>query len=213
MIEDTEIFLNCAIDSKKNVLFEGSQGSFLDVNFGTYPYVTSSSTTVGGIVSGLGIPAYKVDGVMGISKAYTTRVGSGPFPTEIKGDEGEKLRKRGKEYGATTGRPRRVGYLDIVLLRYASLLNGIKEIALTKVDVLSGMKSVKIATKYTCEGKESLYPSANIENCKPYYEEMEGWNGIDDENLAKFIKKIEKETGAKVKIVSYGAAREDTLLL
>ena len=212
MVEDTEIWLNNAIDSGKSVLFEGSQASFLDVDFGTYPYVTSSNTTVGGIVTGLGIPPSKIDKVMGIAKAYTTRVGAGPFPTELHGEEGEKLRERGREYGATTGRPRRVGHLDLVLLRYATLINGIDEIALTKVDVLSGMKMVKIATKYECEGEERRYPPANISNCEPIYEEIEGWDNIEDENLQKFVGFIEKETGAKVKIVSYGASREDTIM-
>ncbi len=211
-LEDVEIWLNQAMDSGRSVLFEGSQGTFLDVDFGTYPFVTSSSTTVGGILTGLGVPPSKISGVLGITKAYTTRVGSGPFPTELQGEEAEILRDKGHEYGATTGRPRRVGYLDLPLLRYASMINGVTEIALTKLDVLYSFGKVPVATKYACGGEEYLYPSASIDECKPVYEYLDGWTSIGDENLEKFISIIERETGAKVTILSYGPEREATAL-
>ncbi len=210
-ITDVEVWLNRAIDSGKSVLFEGSQGTLLDVNFGTYPYVTSATTTVGGVSSCLGIPPNKIDNVMGVMKAYTTRVGNGPFPTEILGDDAEYLRRKGNEYGATTGRPRRVGNLDLVLLRYAMLINGVSEIALTKVDVLFDMKRIPIATEYICGGKAYQYPPANIENCIPKYEYINGFSSLQDENFKKFIGFIEKKLGKKVKIVSYGASRRETI--
>ncbi len=210
-ITDTEIWINRAIDSGKSVLFEGSQGTFLDINFGTYPYVTSTTTTVGGVVSCLGVPPNKIDGVMGVMKAYTTRVGNGPFPTEVHGEDAEELRERGNEYGATTGRPRRVGYLDLVLLKYASLINGVSKIAITKVDVLFNMKRIPVATKYVCDGKEYEYPPAIIETCKPEYEYVDGFTSLDDENFKKFVSLIEKKLGRKVKIVSYGPSRGETI--
>ncbi len=213
MVGETEVIINNLMNSGKNILFEGSQGTFLDVDFGTYPYVTSSNTTVGGIVTGLGVPPKKIDKVMGIAKAYTTRVGEGPFPTEVDGDEGDKLREKGGEYGATTGRARRVGYLDLPMLRYATMINGIEEIAITKVDVLQGYPMIKAGIKYKCSKKEYTYPPSNIHKCEVEYVEMDGWNDINDENLKKYIKLIEKETGARVTLVSYGPKREDTVKL
>ncbi len=200
------------MDSGRSVLFEGSQGTFLDVDFGTYPFVTSSSTTVGGVLTGLGVPPGRIDGVLGITKAYTTRVGSGPFPTEIHGEEAEFLRGKGYEYGATTGRPRRVGYLDLPMLRYASMINGVTEIALTKVDVLYSMDEVPVAMRYRCKGAEYDYPPACVETCSPLYEYFPGWKSHDDENLVRFVSMIERETGAKVTIISYGPGREETVL-
>ena len=211
-IEDTEIWINKAIDSGKSVLFEGSQGTFLDLNFGTYPYVTSSPTTVGGVSSGLGVPPSKIHRVMGVMKAYTTRVGNGPFPTEITGENAEALRKRGNEFGATTGRPRRVGYLDLVLLRYASMINGLTGVAITKVDVLFGLDSIPVATEYQCNGKIYDYPPASIEDCKTKYEYLNGFSSINDANFKKFIDFIEKKLARKVKIVSYGPLRNETLI-
>ncbi len=213
MVSDTEIIINNMINSGKNILFEGSQGTFLDVDFGTYPYVTSSNTTVGGIVTGLGVPPKKIDKVMGIAKAYTTRVGEGPFPTEVEGEEGKKLREKGGEYGATTGRARRVGYLDLPMLRYATTINGIDEIALTKVDVLQGYPMIKIGIKYKCHGKEHIYPPPDLHKCEVEYIDIDGWNNINDENFKKYIKLIEKETVARVTLVSYGPKREDTVKL
>ncbi len=212
-IVDTEIWLNHAMDSGKNVLFEGSQGSFLDIDFGTYPFVTSTNTTVGGIIAGLGIAPRRIHKVIGVAKAYMTRVGSGPFPTELFGEDANFLRERGGEYGATTGRPRRVGNPDFVLLKYASLINGVDEIALTKVDVLSGVLDLQVATTYNCNGETYDFPPPNIEDCVPKYESMNGWTDIDDENLNLFIKKIEDFTGARVKYISYGPEPEKTEVL
>ena len=211
-IEDVEIWINRAIDSGKSVLFEGSQGTFLDLNFGTYPYVTSAITTVGGISSGLGVPPSKIHRVMGVMKAYTTRVGNGPFPTEIQGEEAQKLREKGSEFGATTGRPRRVGYLDLALLRYASTINGITELAITKVDVLFHLSSIPVTKGYKCDGKNYEYPPTSIEKCEPEYEFVNGFTSIDDDNFKRFIGFIEKKLSKKVKIVSYGASRDETII-
>ena len=211
-VVDTEIWLNNAINSGSNVMFEGSQGSFLDMDFGTYPFVTSSNTTVGGISTGLGVPPQKIHRVMGITKAYTTRVGEGPFPTELNGDEAKMLRDRGNEYGVTTGRPRRVGWLDMPMLRYATMLNGVTELALTKVDVLTGLSEVQIASTYQCEGKETNYPSARMGECKPKYLTFNGWDNLKDENFINFIKYIERELKTHIKVISYGAERESTIV-
>jgi len=212
-VVDTEVFINQMIDSGKSVLFEGSQGTFLDVDFGTYPFVTSSSTTIGGVVTGLGVPPSKIHRVLGIAKAYTTRVGAGPFPTELSGKEGDELRTRGREYGATTGRPRRVGYLDMVLLRYASLINGVTDIALTKLDILQGMNEVPVGMAYECNAARYLYPPSSIEKCKVAYEYYAGWAGIEDDHLKEYIKNIERETSARVSLLSYGPESESTVEL
>ncbi len=208
MIVDTEVWLNNAISGGMNVLFEGSQGTFLDVDFGTYPYVTSSATTIGGILTGLGVPPSSIHRIVGVAKAYTTRVGGGPFPTELMGDDGETLRRRGGEYGATTGRPRRVGNLDLVLLRYATMINGVTEMVITKADILAGLEKLKVATEYRCDGQIYRYPPINIEKCKPVYEEMGGWKDIYDDALEIFLQKIEKETLARVSMVSYSPERD-----
>ncbi len=212
MITDTELWLNNAMDSGKSVLFEGSQGTYLDVDFGTYPYVTSSSTTVGGIVTGLGIPPQKIHRVVGVAKAYTTRVGSGPFPTEFAGEEESRLRERGAEFGATTGRARRVGALDMSLLRYATLINGVTDIALTKVDVLQGSHEIVVGTKYVCNGTEYEYPPPELEGCSVRYVHLPGWNDIEDDALEKFVEYIENETGARVSMVSYGPERDKIMV-
>jgi adenylosuccinate synthase len=212
-IVDTEIWLHGAITSGKNILFEGSQAALLDIDFGTYPYVTSSSTISGGICSGLGIPPNYVHKIMGVMKPYMTRVGEGPFPTEIYGEEAKILRDKGNEYGATTGRPRRVGWLDLPLLRYATMVGGVKEIALTKVDILEGMEEIPVAVEYECNGQRRKYPPLNIENCKPIYAHFEGWNSIEDKGFQNYVKMIEKETGVKVMIISYGEKRESTKLI
>ncbi len=211
-IVDTEIWLNRAIDDGKTVLFEGSQGAMLDIDFGTYPYVTSAVTLPGGASTGLGIPPRFVHRVLGVIKAYSTRVGEGPFPTEIHGADAEKLRDAGGEYGATTGRPRRVGWMDLVLVRYSVMLSGADELALTKVDVLKGYDKIRVAVAYERDGKKMLYPPANIENCKPVYVEMNGWSDITDDAFRQFVELIERETKAKVKMVSYGREREKTML-
>ena len=211
-VEDTEIWINKAMDSGKSVLFEGSQGTFLDLNFGTYPYVTSSPTTVGGVSTSLGVPPSKIHRVMGVMKAYTTRVGNGPFPTEIHGEKAKVLRDKGNEFGATTGRPRRVGYLDLVLLRYASLINGLTELAITKVDVLFDFERIPVATEYECNGKTYEHPTPLIEKCQPKYEYLAGFSSAQDTEFKEFIRFIEKKISKKVKIVSYGPSRSETLI-
>jgi len=211
-IVDTEIWLNEAIRAGKNVLFEGSQAALLDVDFGTYPFVTSSNTISGGMLTGLGVPPKSIDKIVGVMKPYITRVGAGPFPTEIFGEMAKELRDKGKEYGATTGRPRRIGWLDLPLLRYAVLVSGVEEIALTKVDILQGIEKIPVAFEYDCNGKRR-YPPLHIEGCRPIYTELPGWDSLDDENLWNYLRMIEKETGAKVRIISYGAGREDTKII
>ena len=210
-IVDTEIWLHREMESGKSILFEGSQAALLDVDFGTYPYVTSSSTIPGGISPGLGIDPRKIHRIVGVMKPYMTRVGDGPFPTEIFGEDARKLREKGGEYGATTGRPRRIGYLDMPLLRYASIVSGVDEIALTKVDVLEGMDRIPVAWEYSCDGKITKYPPLDIGNCEPIYRYYDGWNSLKDDNLKAFISIIEREIGARVSIVSYGAERESTI--
>ena len=212
-IKDTEIWINQAISSGKSVLFEGAQGAMLDVDFGTYPYVTSSNTNSLGLFSGLGVPAKALHMVIGVAKAYTTRVGEGPFPTELKNEIGDTLREKGKEYGATTGRPRRVGWLDIPILRYAKLINNVDYIALTKVDVLSGLKEIPVAIKYRCPSGIVDYPTPLLESCEPIYEYLEGWDTLNDESFRKYVKFIEKNVGAKIKLISYGPEREKTMEL
>jgi len=210
-IKDTEIWINQAISSGKSVLFEGAQGAMLDVDFGTYPYVTSSNTNSLGLFSGLGVPARALHMVIGVAKAYTTRVGEGPFPTELKNEIGNTLRERGNEYGATTGRPRRVGWLDIPILRYAKLINNVDYIALTKVDVLSGLKEIPVAIKYRSPSGIVDYPTPLLESCEPIYEYLKGWDTLNDESFRKYVEFIEKNVGAKVKLISYGPEREKTM--
>ncbi|MCY4262850.1 MAG: adenylosuccinate synthetase, partial [Candidatus Dadabacteria bacterium] len=207
-------------DEGKKILFEGAQGALLDIDFGTYPYVTSSNAGLGGVFSGTGAVPGRVNSVVGVAKAYTTRVGEGPFPTEGPGEVQEVLRKEGEEYGATTGRSRRCGWLDAVALNYALRTNGVTTIALTKLDVLSGFEKVKICTSYGYKGSVTKNFPASLsvlENCEPSYEEMDGWNedldGIksaDDlpQNAMRFIKRIEELTGVPVCIVSVGPQRD-----
>ncbi len=219
---DSEILVNRAIDSGQEVLFEGAQGTFLDVDHGTYPFVTSSNTIAGGACTGAGVPPWKVERVLGVAKAYTTRVGEGPLPTEIKGEEAENLRERGGEFGATTGRPRRVGWLDLPLLRYAALVNGVREIALTKVDVLAGRSTIPVATAYRVGGREVLYPPPDLEGAEPVYVEMEGWSESEVEDclsgeipgpIKEYVALVESATGARVTIISLGKDRERTVVL
>ena len=212
-VVDTDVWLNRAIDSRQNVLFEGSQGTFLDIDFGFYPYVTSTHTTVGGIITGLGIPPTKIHRVLGVTKAYTTRVGGGPFPTEIYDEEARRIREKGKEYGATTGRERRIGYLDLVLLRYSTLINGVNSLAITKVDVVSNMEKIPIAIRYKCGEKEYEYPPPNVDNCKPIYEYIDGWSGEDSSSYIRFSNLIGEKLGRKIEIISFGEDREKTIKL
>ncbi len=224
-IADTDVAVNRAIDKGENVLFEGAQGTLLDIDHGTYPYVTSSNASAGGVCTGLGVPPTKVNRILGVVKAYTTRVGGGPFPTEIPGPLGAELQKKGNEFGATTGRPRRCGWLDAVALRHSAMINGLTGIAITKLDILDGQKEINICTSYKC-GNETLetFPTeaAILERCKPQYESFPGWNestsGLteyDDlpANARKYLKTIEKMLGVEVHMISTGPGREALILL
>jgi adenylosuccinate synthase len=226
-ITDTSLLLNKAISEGKNILLEGAQAALLDIDFGTYPYVTSSSPTAGGACTGLGIPPTSIDRVIGVVKAYSTRVGNGPFPTELLDNNGEQLRKAGREYGATTGRPRRCGWLDAVAVRYAVMINGIESVALTKLDVLSDMPEIKICTKYEriTDGKVIEHFTTNLKtlgSIRPIYESFEGWKKSDLEgitersdlpkNVEKYLTVIERELGVPLNIISLGAGRNETLI-
>lgn len=220
---DVSLKLNNSLDENKSILFEGAQGTLLDIDHGTYPFVTSSNTTAGGASTGTGVGPSKIKKVVGIAKAYTTRVGKGPFPTEIKGKEGEYLQKKGNEFGTTTGRPRRCGWLDTVILKYAVRINGINEFALTKLDVLCGLDKIKICTKYKQNGKIIDNLPADLSNCEPVYEELPGWGEFDNSISEKgydalpkeaksYIDRIEELTKTKISLISYGPARSDTFI-
>jgi len=226
-ITDTSLLLNKAIAEGKDILLEGAQAALLDIDFGTYPYVTSSSPTAGGACTGLGIPPTAIDKVIGVVKAYSTRVGNGPFPTELLDATGEQLRKTGREYGATTGRPRRCGWLDAVAVRYAVMINGIESIALTKLDVLSDLPEIKLCTKYErkTDGKILEHFTTNLQtldSIRPIYESFEGWKtsdlkGITERedlpaNVEKYLSAIERELAAPLNIISLGAGRNETLI-
>ena len=224
-IIDTGDLLQKAIASGRNILFEGAQGSHLDVDHGTYPYVTSSSTVAGGACAGTGIGPKSIDTVVGISKAYTTRVGSGPFPTELADEMGERIREEGGEYGATTGRPRRCGWFDAVVVRQSARLNGMTGLVITKLDVLDGIDPIRICVGYTCgENRYDVLPSGlqELEKCRPVYEEHPGWStptaGCRDwERLPKeaksYIGRIEELTGVRVTLVSTGQERSEYIEL
>jgi len=217
------------IRSGKMVIFEGAQGTLLDIDHGTYPFVTSSNTISGGACTGTGIPPTCISEIIGVMKAYTTRVGSGPFPTEIKNDLASLIRARGGEYGATTGRPRRIGWLDLVALRYAVRINGVTSLAITKMDVLSGLKKIKVCHEYLVDNKHiDEFPASirDLERCVPVYKEYPGWGEnnfnikrIREEgiaalprNLESYIEMIEEELGVPVKILSFGSEREKTVI-
>ncbi|MCX2683560.1 adenylosuccinate synthase [Campylobacter sp. MIT 21-1685] len=220
-ITDTTRMLWKALDEDKKVLLEGAQGSMLDIDHGTYPYVTSSNTIAAGALTGLGLNPKEVGSIIGIVKAYTTRVGNGAFPTEDKGEDGEKLATIGKEIGTSTGRKRRCGWFDAVAVKYAARLNGLDFLALTKLDVLDGFEKVKICYAYEYKGTRINYMPSDLENVKPLYEEMQGWDkvfGINDydllpENAKKYIVRIEELCGVKIQFISTSAEREDTIIL
>jgi adenylosuccinate synthase len=209
----------------KNILFEGAQGGMLDIDFGIYPFVTSSNTLAGAMSTGSGFSFRKVDRVIGVFKAYTSKVGSGPFPSEILNDS--TLRDLGSEYGTTTGRPRRVGWLDLPLLKYTSMMNDVDSLAITKVDVLGQLKTIKVATKYVIDGKEIDYFPKRLEDfdkLRVEYQEFPGWGGIENQdailsggyeelpaNMRKFLEFIEKETGKSIDIISLGEDRKMTI--
>ncbi len=224
-IIDTEYLLNQAIDEGNNILLEGAQGSNLDVDFGTYPFVTSSNPTAGGACTGSGIPPTKITDVYGIVKAYTTRVGNGPFPTELLDETGELLRKEGAEFGATTGRPRRCGWLDLFLLKYSTMINGIKNVAVTKLDVLSIFDEIKICVGYEYKGKklENFNPDPYIlEDVTPVYETFKGWRkSLSDiktyEDLPSeakdYLTFIEKYCKFNLHSISVGPKRDQTIIM
>ena len=209
-------------DSNKKILFEGAQGALLDVSLGTYPFVTSSNSSVGGIASGIGISPTDIDYSLGIAKAYTTRVGEGPFPTELFDDMGKYLAEKGGEVGATTGRPRRCGWLDTVLLSHTVRLNGIDGLCVTKIDVLDGLETIKICTDYSSNlSMEEMLESMILEDAEPIYTEVAGWNeptaGVQsfdqlNSNAKSFIKKIEEICSVPVIMISTGPKREDTII-
>mgnify|MGYP006283037017 FL=1 len=214
---DSEHEINHLMQEGKSVLAEGAQGTLLDIDFGSYPFVTSSNTICAGACIGLGVSPKNVGNVYGVFKAYCTRVGSGPFPTEITDEEGKKLQKQGNEYGATTGRPRRCGWLDLPALKYAIMLNGVTELLMTKADVLSKFKKIKICTGYKIKGKEiDYFPYDQYQIEKPIYQEFEGWDkdiseisNFKDlpESFKQYIQFIEVQTGVPIKLISNGPDR------
>ena len=219
---DSEEYLNNAIKNGKTVLAEGAQGSMLDIDFGTYPFVTSSNTTAAGACTGLGVAPNKIGDVFGIFKAYTTRVGSGPFPTELFDNDGETMSRVGHEFGATTGRPRRCGWLDLVALKYAVQVNGVTQLMMMKGDVLSGFDTLKVCTSYNYKGKEITHVPYSIEpeNISINYTKLKGWQAdltkmesADQlpENLIEYVNFIEKTVEVPVKIVSVGPDRKQTI--
>ncbi|MCX8026466.1 MAG: adenylosuccinate synthase [Thermodesulfovibrionales bacterium] len=222
-ITDTVKMINNAYDKGLNILLEGAQGTLLDIDHGTYPFVTSSNTISGGACTGLGLPPKKIDNILGVVKAYTTRVGGGPFPTELKDDLGRFIQQKGGEYGATTGRPRRCGWLDAVALKYSCMINGLTGIALTKLDILDELDNVKIAVGYKYNGKTIDDFPHEIEilwGCEPVYETFDGWkvdtsgiNNFDDlpTNAKKYIKAIEEILGIQVMMVSTGQKRNQII--
>ncbi len=224
-IKDVSVLVNDAVQAGEEVLLEGAQGTLLDIDFGTYPFVTSSTPTSGGACSGVGIGPTCIDEVIGVIKAYTTRVGMGPFPTEMAEEEGVNLRELGDEFGATTGRPRRCGWFDAVIANFARRVNGLSSFALTKLDVLDTLEEIKICVAYRFEDKTfTAFPSEIriLEQCEPVYELFPGWqeptSGIQElaklpENARRYIRAIENLTGVSVGIVSVGSEREQTIIV
>ena len=222
---NTSLIINREIEEGKDVLFEGAQGALLDVDHGTYPYVTSSNTVAGSACVGSGVGPTKIDKVVGITKAYTTRVGGGPFPAELEDEVGNHLREKGAEYGATTGRPRRCGWFDAVVVRHSSRVNGLTDLAVTKLDVLGGLKKIKICTAYKYKGKKIHEFPASLkmqEECDLVYEEVNGWEEdismVKDlnelpSNAQKYLKIIEQLVGVETCMVSLGNERSQTMML
>jgi adenylosuccinate synthase len=222
-VADTCKMLDDAVQKKKNILFESAQGTLLDLDFGTYPFVTSSNPISGGACIGAGIGPTKIDEVLGVVKAYTTRVGEGPFPTELTCKTGEHLRERGQEFGATTGRPRRCGWFDAVVVRHAVRLSGMDHLILTKLDCLEGMETLKICIAYKYKGKTlTEFPASRLAQaeCTPVYEEMPGFQGAIrgatsfaklPRNAQRYVKRLEQLVGARIELISLGRKREETI--
>ena len=224
LVADTSLYLHRAIQGGNRVMFEGAQGALLDIDHGTYPFVTSSNATAGGAATGTGVGPKHVGRVLGVAKAYTTRVGAGPLPTELLGDMGERLRETGQEYGASTGRPRRCGWFDAVAVRYAARVNGIDALALTKLDVLDGLETLDVCTAYRCHGEvltEMPGDTAQLAACEPIYETIAGWKtptrGVtkyDDlpAEAKAYIARLEEISGVPAAIISTGSEREHTII-
>lgn len=225
-VKDTSVFLNKAYDQGKTILMEGAQGTHLDIDHGIYPFTTSSNTNAGGICTGAGISPNKIDKIVGITKAYTSRVGEGPFPTELLDKEGEYLREKGREFGTTTGRPRRCGWLDLVLVKYSCMLNNFSGLAITKIDVLTGMKKLKICYAYDHKGKIIYDFPSNMKilsECKPIYAEFHGWDEFDwnkikdakslPTQIQSYTKYIEEQTNTPICMISFGPKRNETLII
>ncbi|MBH9986064.1 adenylosuccinate synthase [Lactobacillus sp. M0390] len=224
-VTDTSVLVNDALDNNEKVLFEGAQGIMLDIDEGTYPFVTSSNSISGGIASGMGVGANRLNTVIGVCKAYTTRVGAGPFPTELNDETGDLIRETAHEYGTVTGRPRRVGWFDSVALRHAKRVSGINGLSLNLLDIFSGFDTVKIATAYELDGQEiDYYPASlkELERCKPVYEELPAWQeditgakSWDDlpKNAQKFLNRISELVDIPLVTVSVGPEREQTIVL
>lgn len=222
---NTQGLLNKAIKAKKDILFEGAQGTFLDIDFGTYPFVTSSSATAGGACIGAGVSPTVIDEVVGVAKAYTTRVGEGPFPTEFPSRFAKIMRDKGNEFGATTGRPRRCGWFDSIMVKEAVLLNGITKFAIMKLDVLDGLKTVKVCTAYKYKGKlfkEFPYDLEVLGKAKPVYTQMPGWSGSSERarsyqdlplRAKGYLSRLEDILNTRISIVSVGSSREETIFL
>jgi adenylosuccinate synthase len=224
MVTDTAQLLHGEIRAGKRVMFEGAQGTLLDIDHGTFPFVTSSNASAGGACTGAGVPPTAIDGIIGVSKAYITRVGAGPFPTEDFGAGGEELRKKGNEFGAVTGRPRRCGWFDVPILKYTATINGFDSLVLTKLDVLDGLKEIPVCTRYKLRGQEIDWLPASIrdvEALEPVYETVPGWDGatagITDfdklpEGAKRYIHFLEAKTGVEVGCVATGPERDETIV-
>jgi adenylosuccinate synthase len=223
-VVNAEYFINNKISEGKKVLAEGAQGSMLDIDFGTFPFVTSSNTISAGVCTGLGVAPQKIGEVMGVTKAYCTRVGSGPFPTELFDEQGEELRKIGSEFGATTGRPRRCGWMDLVALKYACMINGVTKVIMTKADVLDSFKHLNVCTSYKVEGNETTEVPYKISKLKiePVYKQLDGWyadsTGMKTDNdlpatMKNYVSFINDYVGAPVKFISNGPGREQLVVL
>ena len=222
-VKDTSVRVYNEIKEDKTVLFEGAQGMLLDIDYGTYPYVTSSNTTAGGVANGVGIGPNMITNAVGIAKAYTTRVGKGPFPTELEDETGEWIREKGHEYGVTTGRSRRCGWLDIVILKTSVRVSGLTSLAVTKIDTLAGLEKVNMCVGYKFNDEIIDYFPASLEDlakCEPIYEEFDGWdesvaNARSYEelhpNARKYLERIEELTDTRISIVSVGPRRDQTM--
>jgi adenylosuccinate synthase len=225
LITNISILLQKYTEEGKSILFEGAQGAMLDIDLGTYPFATSSNTTVGGALTGLGIGPRMIDEVIGVVKAYTSRVGEGPFPTELHGDMGAQLREMGREYGSSTGRPRRTGWLDLVALRHACRINGVEKIAVTKLDVLDNFEQVKVCVAYELDGarmEELPLDLAELWQVKPLYKDFKGWmsstaglESFDDlpDKAKKYLRFVAEELGVKICLISTGAGRKETIVV